>query len=357
MTRMTFLIVIVAFQTLFVIGTAMLLFVTRYRGARAVAQDARAAQLLAGPLVTLMLNEGDGRAFAEALKLLKPRVAARHLAGIGGSRLSVEQLRKVAVWVRPSPWVGGILGRSSSSRWWERMEAARLLAMVGGVGDELILMRLVTDPHPAVASAATSAIAAGADAPLVRAIVKNLPARPQAVRLQQSIALKLHSTLATESVVPLLANSGEASNSLRAWIQLAEILDTPEALLAVIPLASHPTAEVRMSAARALRSCFSPAAVEAVTGLLGDGDWRVRAAAARAVGSLNVVNAIPNLSAALRDSSWWVRFRAALALADLGEEGLAALSVARTSEDDYARDMASLVFRLSIGSRLELTSA
>ncbi len=357
MTRLIILSALAIIQGIFVVGTLFLLLVTRYRGRRGRAQDERAATLLSGPLAGLMLGEDNGQRLADALCLLDAHVAARHLAGIGGSRLSVEQLRNLAALVRPAPWVEQILARGKSSRWWERMEAARLLSMVGGKGDEQLLTCLVTDPNPAVASAATAAIAAGADAALVAAMVKDLPNRPQAVRLQQSIALRLHSTLATEIVVPLLRLPGASSTALRAWMQLAETLNTPEALFAVIPLASHPNAEVRTSAARALRSCFFPEAVEAVIRLLVDEDWRVREAAARAVGSLNAVRAVPQLAEALRDPSWWVRFRSALALADLDEKGVAALESARGSDDEYARDIATLVCGLSMGSRLELTSA
>ena len=313
--------------------------------------------MLAEPLRRVMLLDDDGGGFADALSRLEPRVATRHLIAMGGSRLSLEQLGVVALRVRPSAWVGRILGQASSGKWWKRMEAARLLAMVGGAGDRRILNRLVTDPHPAVASAATAAIAGRADAALVAAVAKGLPSQAPAVRHQQSVALKSHSEVATRVVTALLARRTRPSRELRAWIALAETLGTPAALLAVVPLTSHPDAEVRTSAARALRSCFFPEAVEAAIRLLQDEDWRVRAAAARAVGSLNAVSAIPILSEAMRDKSWWVRFRAALALADLHDDGRRALGAARTSDDPYARDMATLVFSLSTGARLELTSA
>lgn len=356
MTRLLVLVVIAAVQIAFIIATLVLLFVTRLRGRRTVAADERAAAVVAGPLRSIMLGEDNGEQLAAALLSLKPHVAASQLIAVGGSRLSSDQLRAVGGHVRSSRWAERILSQFDSNHWWKRMEAARLLAMIGDEGDTDMLARLVTDPNPAVASAATAAIAGRADPAFVRAVATALPSQPSTVRQQQALALKKHSEMATEVVVELLAQEGCSSQELRAWMQLAETLGTPEALLAVVRYASHENAEVRTSAARALRSCFSPEAVEAAIHLLSDNDWRVRAAAARAVGALNAANAIPMLSAALRDESWWVRFRAALALADLREEGLKALGDASQSDDPYSRDMANLVRSLSVGTRLELSS-
>lgn len=187
-------------------------------------------------------------------------------------------------------------------------------------------------------------------------MVHGLPSRTPSVRLQQCIALRQHADVATAVVVRSLAMPASPA-SLRAWIQLVEVLGTPAAVAAVVPFASHADVEVRTSAARALRYCFSREGAQAVTQLLQDEDWRVRAAAARAVGALNVRAAIPILVDAMHDEAWWVRFRAGLALADLSDEGKSALSDVQSSQDPFASDMATLVCGLSDGSRLELTSA
>lgn len=357
MIRLFVLVVIAAVQIAFIIATLILLFVTRWRGRRTVADNEDATAVVAGPLRSIMLWEDNGEQLAAALSTLKPHVAANQLIAVGGSRLSSDQLRAVGRHVRSSGWAERILSQFDSRHWWERMEAARLLAMIGDERDTRIVACLVTDPNPAVASAATAAIAGRADPAFVRAVATALPSQPSTVRQQQAVALKGHSEMATAVVVELLAQEGCSPQELRGWIQLAETLGTPGALLAVVRYASHEDAEVRTSAARALRACFFPDAVEAAIHLLSDNDWRVRAAAARAVGALNAANAIPMLSAALRDETWWVRFRAALALAELGEDGLKALGDATQSDDPYSRDMANLVCRLPEGTRLELTSA
>lgn len=356
MTRFAALVIIAGLQLAFIILTLALLFVTRFRGTRWRARGDDAQASLAAPLQRIMLGEDHGESLAAALSGLRRDVATRELIVIGGTRLSPEQRAGLALLVRHAPWVEQTLAQASSRKWWKRMEAARVLVMVCDERDERLVEQLVTDPHAAVASASTAAIGACASPALVAAIVAGLPFRAGSVRLQQCDALRNHLVLASDAVVSALSQPALA-RQLRAWIQLAEVLATPEALAVVVPLASHSDPEVRTSAARALRSCFSPDGAEAVSRLLKDEDWRVRAAAARAVGALNVRGAIPMLSESMHDESWWVRFRAGLALADLSVAGRAALTEARNSTDPFARDMATLIQGLSDGSRLELTSA
>ncbi len=356
MTRFAALVLVAALQLAFIVMTFALLLVTRFRGSRWRARGKEAELALVDPLQRIMLGDDRGESLAAALGRLPRDVAVRELIGFGGTRLSPEQRSTLALLVRRAPWVEQTLAQASSRHWWKRMEAARLLVMVCDEGDERIVERLVTDRHAAVASAATAAIAGCASAALVDAIVGELPFRPGTVRLQQCTALRSHSVVANDAVVAALSRPASVVQ-LRAWTQLAEVLGTPEALAAVVPLASHADPEVRTSTARALRSCFSPEGAEAVSRLLKDVDWRVRAAAARAVGALNVRGAIPMLSESMHDESWWVRFRAGLALADLSVAGRAALAEARNSPDPFARDMATLIEGLSDGSRLDLTSA
>lgn len=356
MTRYAAVLVIAALQLVFVCLTLALLLATRRRRQLGRQRGYSARLLLSESLTRLMLREDGGESLAGALARLRPEVAARELLSIGGTRLSAEQRRDLAALIRDAPWVEQILAQAGSRRWWKRLEAARLLVMVCAEEDGPIVARLLLDSHPAVTSVASAALASCASPSLVAVVVNGLPSRAPSVRLQQCIALRRHADTATAVVVRWLAMPA-APAALRAWIQLAEVLTTPAALTAVVPLASHPNVEVRMSAARALRYCFSPQGAEAVTRLLGDEDWRVRAAAARAVGALNVRAAIPMLGEAMHDEAWWVRFRAGLALADLSDEGRSALRDVRSSQDPFARDMAALVSGLSDGSRLELTSA
>jgi HEAT repeat protein len=268
-TAIAALLVIVGLQAAFVVLTIALLFVTRLRGSRSRARSAAADDLLAVPLRRIMLNDDRGEALAAALLMLRPEVAAREMLAIGGARLSPGQRSHVAKHVRQSPWVRKALDGAHSRKWWKRLEAARLLVMVCDRQDAELVARLVTDRHAAVASAATAAIAACASEQFVRTIVDALPMRPLAVRLQQCHALRSHAPVATDAVASRLSGAATPAQT-RAWIQLAEVLATPAALAAVVQHASHPDAEVRTAAARALRNCFTPDSAAAVTRMLGD---------------------------------------------------------------------------------------
>lgn len=349
------LVVVGSFQAAFIVAMLALL-VAAHRHARGNdAVDVAAVDAVREPLRALMLGEDHGEYLAVALGRLHRDAAIRQLLSIAASQLAPEQLRDLVARVRPAPWVARTLARGTSRAWWKRMEAARLLAVVHSPADSALLARLVCDPHPAVASAATGAIAGYADAALIDVIIRGLSNQPTAVRLQQMRALRSHADAATLVVVAQLADEGSPATS-RALVQLAEVLGTPDALAAVVPFAACGDVEVRATVARALRSCFMPAGVEAARSLLADTDWRVRAAAARALGSLNATDTIPDLQAALRDEWWWVRFRAALALGALGEAGELALAEATGSDDAFARDMAIMVRNLSTSARLELSA-
>jgi HEAT repeat protein len=349
------LVVIGSFQVAFIVGMLVMLAGASRHGRHDDALEAEVVDALRGPSRALMLGGDRGESLAAALGALARDVATRHLLSIAASQLAGEQLRDLVARVRPAEWVERTLAGGTSRRWWKRMEAARLLAVVAVPADLALLARLVCDPHPAVASAATGAIAGHADAALVESILRELSERPTAVRLQQMRALRDHADIATPLLVAQL-ESGPPPGRLRTLVQLAEILGTPAALAAVVPFAAQDDAEVRATVARALRSCYMPAGVDAAARLLKDTDWRVRAAAARALASLNATDAIPDLEAALRDESWWVRFRSALALGSLGEEGEAALGAAASSDDQFARDMAAVVLDLSQSARLELSA-
>ena len=348
-------VVVGSFQAAFIVAMLLLLIAAHRRSRRDDAVDGAAADALRGPVRALMLGEDHGESLAATLGQLDRHVATRRLLSIAVSHLAPEQLCDLAERVRPAAWVERTLADGTSRRWWKRMEAARLLAVVNSSADLPLLARLVRDPHPAVASAATGAIAGHADAALIEAIIRGLSERPTAVRLQQMRALRIHAEVATQILVAEL-DSGDRADQIRALVQLAETLGTPGALAAIVPFASHGDAEVRATVARALRLCFMPAGVDAARRLLADTDWRVRAAAARALGGLNAVDAIPELRAAMRDEWWWVRFRAGLALGALGQEGASALAAATSSDDEFARDMAVVVRDLPESARIELST-
>jgi HEAT repeat protein len=351
----TVLVVIAAFQVAFILAMLSVLVATNRGGRRDDALDVAVASSLRAPVRTLVLGQDSGEALADALRRLPPDVAVRQLRHIAASQLAEEQRTLLASIVRRDKWVEDTLAGGYSRIWWKRMNAARLLSVVVGPADGPLLRRLIQDPNPAVVSAAAGAIAGHADPELIEALVRGLSRVSSTVRQQQMRALRAHSEAASDFVAAeLLVETSPAQ--ICALVLLAEVLGTPQALAATVPLASHETAEVRATVARALRACFTPASAPAARLLLQDSDWRVRAAAARALGSLKDAVAIEPLQDALRDESWWVRFRSALALGALGGAGEEALASAAISDDDFARDISVLVGGLTEAARLEMNS-
>ena len=345
--------VIVTFQVLLIIGMVwLLLMMGRYKRSRSRAV-LRAIDAIREPLRAFLMGSDTGAGLAKVLAGLRPSLAARQLERLAGTLLAPEQMSALARLIRHDRWVEASLAAGTSRRWWKRMRAARMLGMVYSEADRPLLARLVMDPKPAVAAAATSAIAAHADPALIEAVVRHLVERPRTVGLQQMHALRCHGKVATPLLVTALAGPMPVSD-LKIMVEFAEILATPRALSAIVRLAAHSDAEVRACVARALRAAFVPGAAGAAERLLSDHDWRVREAAARALEGLRVTSAIPALGLALRDEQWWVRYRAAVALAGLGEPGRIALEHAIVADDEFAHDMAIAVGDLSNANRLDL---
>ena len=345
--------VIVTSQLLLIIGMVSLLLLTDGRTRSKSRAEVRAIDAIRGPLLAFVMGSEPGDGLARVLAGLRPSIAARQLERLAATLLAPEQMRVLSVHMRQDRWVDAVLAGGTSRRWWKRMAAARILGMVYRDDDRPLLTRLVMDPKPAVAAAATGAIAAHADHALVEDVVRHLAERPRTGGLQQMHALRCHADVATGFLVSMLAGSLPVRD-LKIMVEFAEILATPRALSAIVPLATHPDAEVRACVARALRAAFVPGAVAAAMRLVNDPDWRVRAAAARALEGLRVTSAIPALRHALRDQQWWVRYRAAVALAGLGEPGRIALEEAIVDDDYFARDMAIAIGALSDAHRLDL---
>lgn len=349
------LIVVGAFQVLFIAALLVVLSVAHRRSRGDEAEEDAIAAALRAPARALVLGGDEGESLAAALAGLSADVASRQLRSIAASQIAPEQMRHLAAHVRPAAWVELKLADATSTRWWKRMEAAHLLSVVMAPSDLPLLARLLSDANPAVVSAATGAIAGHANPALAGLIIRHLSERAPTVRQQQMRALRTCADVSTAILVDELEPETRP-DQIRALVQLAEALGTPRALAAIVPHASHPDAEVRATVARALRCCSSAAAVDAARRSLTDTDWRVRAAAARALASLKAVATVGALEDALRDTSWWVRFRAALALGSFGAVGEDALAAAAISDDAYARDIAVVVRGLSESARVELSA-
>ncbi len=257
---------------------------------------------------------------------------------------------------RDNPAVTRALAGARSPFWWRRLGAARTLSSIAEKRDRDTILGLLTDPHPAVQTAATSSLGRYADAELLVRVIDGLSSASSAVRTFQLGVLAQHA----ERAAPMLRDrirSDAPPHKLYAYIHAAAALNDPECLARAAGLSTHPHPEVRLAVARVVRSQPGDAMHIKLLVLLRDSDWRVRAQAARGLGRVPDDRTIHELSRALTDQNWWVRFRAALALANLGDAGRAALAAAREQPDRYARDMAVLVGGLSESSIAELSAA
>ena len=357
LTTLVALLVIAIAQVVFC--ALLMLYLLGYRGHQRrrayLAQEA--ATSVAEPLNRWLVGRGSADAVAAYLRGLAPDMALEQVTRLATLRVAPERHAGLAAAMEKDAWVIRALGGATSRRWWKRLGAVRLLAVVGKPVHRLALRRLLLDRHPAVQLAAASCLSRVNDAELVSLVVETLPRRPVAVRHYLFGALKecWHHT------VPLLEarlRADAPAERLQVWVNLAEAIPTPEILARVLRLHAHRAPGVRLAVARALKHYFHADAVAALDRLLVDEDWRVRAQAARALGALHATASIGPLGRALHDDAWWVRFRAGLSLAQLGEPGRRVLRAAREEGNDlFAREMATMISGLPDGGVLELADA
>jgi HEAT repeat protein len=313
-------------------------------------------------LLRAWLAGGTVEAVATGLAGLPPGAAVEQLLRIAASRLTPETRAALGARLRDERWVRRTLRGERSWWWWRRLEAVRLLAIVGAPADAPVVRRRLRDPHLAVRAAASQCLAV-CGAELAASVVERLPEQPETLQRQQGEALRDHAWQAAERAVLVHLGAPAVPDAARvAWLRLARTLGTPAALQAAMQAgrdaAAHPVAAVRREAVLAAGQLFDPAALAAVTAACTDPDAGVRAAAGRAAAGFGLAGRrlVPLLDVLLGDSVWEVRHRAALALAQLGEPGREALRRARTSADVRARDMAVAVSGLTDGALMEYAS-
>lgn len=314
----------------------------------------RESPALDEPLARWLVGEGRTEDVVAAIREAPRERVLEQLARLSSTRVPGPQLAELSASLRAEGWTARMLDRADSRRWWLRLEAARVAAVLGGPEDAPVIERLLRDAHPAVQAAATGALPRIDDPRLVELVIDGLPDRPLAVRLAQHAVLRETWEATTRALVSRLRADAPV-DKLEAWIELADAVESPECLGAVMALREHPAPTVRIAVSRALKKYFHPDVVPALRARLADPDWRVRGQAARGLGALGASDAVGELATALGDPAWWVRFRAGLALAQLGEPGRRSLRLSRESADRYARDMAVMISGLTSGGVVELS--
>jgi HEAT repeat protein len=303
----------------------------------------------------LLSTELSATEVVAALRRASGNDAPQALVWLGMERVRTAERSALAEMLRAEPWVRQSISGARSLLWWKRLAAARTLSLLATESDRLTIMRLLSDRHPAVQSAATACLSRYADAELLVRIIDGLSAASPAVRVYQLGVLRGYAALAGPMLLERIRPDAPP-HKLYAYIHAAAELQDPECMARVADLSTHPHPEVRVAVARVLRSRTGDGMHVKLLSLLRDPDWRVRAQAARGLSSVIDERTVQELARALTDPNWWVRFRAGLALAAMGPTGRAALADARTNADRYARDMAMLVIGLSDASVAELSA-
>jgi len=354
--RVSVILLVALIQGAFFALLVLLLVVNRARRMLRSRRTTAAANRVSEPLQKWVVGAGTATDLASALRRLPERDALDQLTTHVATKLTPEHLTHLARQLREDRWVRRILSQSTSRLWWRRLDAARLLAVVGSVRDRQLLRSLLADEHAAVQAAASICLTRLGDRATIEHVLDTLHTRPPIVRVFQLRILREVWTHSVPALVERLVPMAPLAK-LQVWIALAESLGDSRCLGALLGFRNHPVIEIRISTARALRRYMHPDAESALRTMLKDDDWRVRAQAARGLGALGAAGSIGELSDALLDRAWWVRFRAALALAQLGEAGRRSLRTARERVDRYAADMAAMVSGLSDGAVVELAEA
>jgi HEAT repeat protein len=354
--RFSVILFVAVTQGAFFLLLVLLLFVNAARRALRSRRATSAASRVNEPLQRWLLGTAHAADVANALRRLPERDALDQLTVHVAPRVAPEHLAQLARALREDRWVRRILSQASSRLWWRRLDAARLLAVVGSVRDRGLLRQLLADPHPAVQAAASLCLTRIGDLGLVELVLDTLHSRPPIVRVFQLRILRETWRYTLPALLERLEPLAPLAK-LQVWIALAETLADPRCLAPLIALRNHPQSEIRIATARALRHYMHPDAEAALQEMLLDNDWRVCAQAARGLGAVGATSAVPALGNALAHRAWWVRFRSALALAQLGETGRRALRTARERKDRFAADMAAMVSGLSDGAVVELAEA
>jgi HEAT repeat protein len=279
-----------------------------------------------------------------ALEALPTAAAVESLVA-RSTRLPGERWRALAEALVGQAWAKRVRARATSSRWWQRLQAARFLSVAATPADAPLLNRLLHDTHPAVHIAAAVALERHADPTLVETALERLPELTVPVQAYYAAALGRASAI----VVPLLTQrlGGTYDPALPQYVEFAGRLADASLREPITTLATHSNPEVRVQVARALGAYPHRRSIEVLTELATDARWEIRAQAVRALGRIADPATGSLLTARLQDVEWWVRLRAALALTQLGPAGRDSLLAAEVGPHADARFVARLILGLT----------
>ncbi len=259
------------------------------------------------------------------------------------SQIGGEPWERVVDAVRQTSWFDRFVSPRARSRlWWQRLVAARLLAIAGRENDLSLTQGLVADRHPAIKVAAIQIVRRVRDEAVLEIVLD------EALEAKPVVRRYLFDTVASvrRVLVPVLGRrleTADAVEELRSLIALAGELSAVEFFGPLLGYVGHEAMEIRVAVARSLSNYPHPRTEAALSELLADKQWQVRTQAASSLGVIRAVNARGVLKRALSDGNWWVRLRAAIALRQLGGAGSQVLRDVEAGDDRFALEMARYV--------------
>ncbi len=352
-TGAAILLVIAVVQVLFLVLLVVFLAVRRAYDRRQQGAFLASRAGLDAPLRAWLVAGAHPEPVVRALRALPRGTAVGYVSLLARQMIPAEQRAELATALRGEPWIAVAIAQADSRFWWRRLEAARALSLVAGPGHHELVVRLLADPHPAVQVAAIAAFPRVAEPATLGLLFDLVPSLPKVVRHYLPTVLR-EGRVAPGQELARRIRGGTGRDELASWIELADAIDDPLAVLAASERADHPDAAVRRTIATSLRRRPSIESLVVLARLVGDPDATVRAAAARTTGEIGGEAGVRTLEPLLRDPVWTVRLRAAIGLAQGGEVGRGILRAARQGSDRFAREMASMVSGLSDGALVEL---
>jgi HEAT repeat protein len=232
-----------------------------------------------------------------------------------------------------------LLADATSSQWWTRLEAARLLTLIDV--EPSIMHPLLRDPEGIVRAQAASYVAQHSTPEGIEALLRMLSDPDALCRFAAKDALMRLGGSATPVIVARLRNPNDPIAV--PMLEVAIATATHGYLPAAIEHHDDPNPDVRLLVTRLLRGIGGPVAAEHLVRFTADASPKVREAALEGLGYLNHWVASPAIAKLLDDPVSRVRLAAALSLDQLGPTGELLLRRARSKGSEVAAAAASRI--------------
>jgi HEAT repeat protein len=233
--------------------------------------------------------------------------------------------------------IGGLLKGArrqlTSWLWWRRLEAARLLTLLGA--DEAEVVRMIRDKESTVRAQGAAAAAAWPFAGAPRILVGMMRDTSDLVRFEAMQAIVRLGSAGTQVVfAELRSDAFTDGTGLRSLLELAAAIATPDVVDIGQRFSTSADPAIRCAAAKVLAAAGGEAAGSRLVEMLSDENAEVRRTVAKALGVMGDWRASAALGERLDDESHEVRIAAASALQRLGAPGTLMLrrAMTRTSE-------------------------